>query len=419
MLKRVLSVQSKSDKINDHNSEKAKDKEMRDYIKSVLLSQKLPVKEDNYGNIFVTKGNAKLYDCVVAHVDTVHAIETDYVIRTQDDFLYAFNRYNVEQVGIGGDDKVGVYIALQLLKDRNNIKAAFFRNEEVGKEGSEKFAKNHKSFFDDCKFVVQPDRKGNEDFITKSGGIEMCSSKFKKHAKKIYKNYGYKNVVGLTTDVDRLVKEGIGISCINLSCGYFRAHTDSEVVSMIDVERAYNLINELFNELKERYEYTYTPPVSSNAPFYGTGSRFDSGYSNYSPLGGKTSIIYKPDVSSESNEAMNKVDINHPDSFEKFEKVANSKFYKLKKHKVEIIHMKNHSCSDCGRKNTIFFLPTENEFYCIGCNDFVKNVNDVEVMRKGLILQDGTSMFFHNRIMNRWLKNEGTWRGADRGYTGY
>lgn len=34
------------------------------------------------------------------------------------------------------------------------------------------------SFFDDVRFVIQPDRKGNSDLITNIGYSELCSEGF-------------------------------------------------------------------------------------------------------------------------------------------------------------------------------------------------------------------------------------------------
>ena len=37
-------------------------------------------------------------------------------------------------------------------------------------------------FFDDCRFVLQCDRKGNSDFITNASCTELCSDDFLKDA---------------------------------------------------------------------------------------------------------------------------------------------------------------------------------------------------------------------------------------------
>ena len=62
------------------------------------------------GNIYITKGEAKNYPCVVAHMDTVHKIVEDLYVLQVGHKLTGFNRIKMEQTGIGGDDKVGIFI---------------------------------------------------------------------------------------------------------------------------------------------------------------------------------------------------------------------------------------------------------------------------------------------------------------------
>ena len=261
MLKKVLSIQSYS----DHTKSKNKDIDMRNYIKSFLSSHNIKYSEDDYGNIYATKGKSNIYPCLVSHVDTVHSIESDFVIRRENEYFYAFNRKSIKQLGTGGDDKVGVFIVLYYLINNDTAKAVFFRNEEVGKLGSKHSINNEKSFYKDCGYIIQPDRKNNVDFITKSGGVKMCSKSFNNKCKEIYKEYGYGEATGLTTDVDTLVKGEVGISCVNIGSGYYRPHTDTEIVSIEDVNDLYNMIQDIIRHLgNKKYPYEYTKPVHSS-----------------------------------------------------------------------------------------------------------------------------------------------------------
>ena len=121
-------------------------------------------------NIYVTKGIADDYPCMVAHMDTVHDIVEDLHVVDFNGNLTGFNRVAMEQTGIGGDDKVGIYITLQCLEEFDVFKCAFFRDEEVGCQGS---YDAHMHFFRDCRFVLQCDRRGNSDIITSAGGTEL------------------------------------------------------------------------------------------------------------------------------------------------------------------------------------------------------------------------------------------------------
>jgi hypothetical protein len=66
-------------------------------------------------NIYVTKGDADVYPCIVAHTDTVHNIHKYYKVFDDDNCLFAFNSESGKQVGVGGDDKVGIWLALEML----------------------------------------------------------------------------------------------------------------------------------------------------------------------------------------------------------------------------------------------------------------------------------------------------------------
>ena len=83
------------------------------------------------------------------------------------------------------------------------------------------------SFFDDVRFVIQPDRKGNSDLITNIGYSGLCSDEFIEAIEP--KKWNYKEESGLMTDVLTLKENGLGVSCINVSCGYYNAHSDEEI----------------------------------------------------------------------------------------------------------------------------------------------------------------------------------------------
>src|SRR5690606_21038421 len=220
------------------------------------------------GNIYITKKTdtkVKHYPCVVAHMDTVHDIAEDLTIlsvKSEDDELYSgFNRVTMTQTGIGGDDKVGIFIALSCLEKFDNIKLVFFKDEEVGCNGS---YDAWMPFFNDCRFVIQCDRSGSTDFITTACGTKMASKDFIKDAGKIMKKYGYVSNTGSMTDVYALKQMGLGVSACNLSCGYYNPHSNNEYVSLNDVSNCLDLVTDMINNMvtvykhkKEKETYTY------------------------------------------------------------------------------------------------------------------------------------------------------------------
>ncbi len=274
LLKQIVAIQSKSDvryfkkDVEDKNNLDAK---MIEMIESILSSisrftkSTITVKKDSYGNIYVTKGKADSYPCVVSHVDTVHSIVTGRRVYQQNDILFCFSDSEMKQVGTGGDDKVGIFVNLQALIDFDNIKAVFYRNEEIGHLGSRHSILNKKDFYKDCNFILQCDRKGNDDFLTTSSGVKLCSTDFINSIKPYVEKHSF--VVrdnGVSTDVDTLVSQGVGVSCANISSGYHNPHTDKEVINVKEVGKTYSLVFDIIDNLgNSKFEHTYIPKFKS------------------------------------------------------------------------------------------------------------------------------------------------------------
>jgi len=202
------------------------------------------------GSIYVRKGFADSYPCIVSHMDTVHRIVEDLTVLQIKDNLTGFNTVTMEQTGIGGDDKVGVYIAFECLKYFDNIKVVFFRDEEVGCDGS---YNADMDFFSDCRFVLQCDRKGNNDFVTNASGTKMASKGFKKAIAGILSDYGYKIAGGFMTDVMALKEMGLNCSAANMSCGYHNPHSDNEYVNIPDVENCLAMVLRIAEDITDTF----------------------------------------------------------------------------------------------------------------------------------------------------------------------
>lgn len=181
---------------------------------------------DKPGNLYITKGKSMTYPCIVAHMDQVQERHSkDFMAYEAEDIIIGFSPKHKEQQGLGADDKCGLWIGLNCLQKFDCLKLAFFVGEEVGCKGS---GKANMAFFDDCRFVIEPDRKGSEDLITQIGWTPLCSDDFLKDIG--FKKFGYKETEGMMTDIEALKDNGLMLSCINVSCGYYRPHTNEEFV---------------------------------------------------------------------------------------------------------------------------------------------------------------------------------------------
>ncbi len=203
-------------------------------------------------NIYVTKGTADVYPCMVAHTDTVHDIHKFYKVFDDDNCLFAFNSESGKQVGVGGDDKVGIWLALEMLIAKDNIKCAFFHSEEVGCVGSRAADMD---WFKDVGYCLQGDRRGSKDFVNNISG-KLFSKAFSKSIAPILSKYGYAETSGAITDVGQLAENGIGVCVANMSCGYYAPHSDEEIVEFYDANNCLNMVDKIINELGcNKYEY--------------------------------------------------------------------------------------------------------------------------------------------------------------------
>ena len=211
------------------------------------------VTTDAAGNIYVTKGTAeRAYPCVVAHLDTVHRIlpGDQFMILKEGRTWFAFNPIKRETVGIGGDDKVGIFIALSMLQQFDHLKLAFFVDEEVGCRGS---SVADMAFFEDTTFVIQCDRKGYHDVVQSIYGEELFGDEFAAAIAPYNDKFMRQNTTrGGMTDVQTLKERGLAVAATNLSCGYWLPHTDQEYIDLVDVQLTNNYVAHLIKDLGER-----------------------------------------------------------------------------------------------------------------------------------------------------------------------
>lgn len=205
--------------------------------------------EDNL-NIYITKGQSDTYPCLVAHTDQVQAeYPDDYKVFTAGDHLLTgYSPEHKRFCGLGADDKNGIWVALRCLEMEPVLKVALFSAEEVGCQGS---SQARMEFFDDCRFVLQADRRGASDFITCIGNTQLCTEEFVQAAG--IEQYGYHEENGIMTDVLTLADMGLNVSCANMSCGYYEPHTNHEYTVIPDLMNCLELVLHIIHTCTEVY----------------------------------------------------------------------------------------------------------------------------------------------------------------------
>lgn len=267
LLKQLFSIYSPS------GSEKKMKKFIKRYIRENI--EGVEASHDDMGNLYLTKGKSDTYPCVVAHLDQVQDIHSkDFAVVEGDDVMFGFSRKNKRQEGLGADDKCGIWIAMKCLEHFDEIKVAFFVQEEVGCVGS---SSCNMDFFKDVRFVIEPDRRGGSDLITSIGSTEIAGDDFINDTH--YEEFGYHQNNGMLTDVLELATMGIGVSCVNISCGYYEPHTDHEFIVVSELRNALDFTMHIISNCKNVYRHEcacrYSYGSWYNAPMY---SRYLGGY---------------------------------------------------------------------------------------------------------------------------------------------
>ena len=269
--KELLSVPSKT----------YQEDQMVEYISWVLDSiEGVEYYTDEMNNIYATKRQDGFYGkfpMFVAHTDTVHSIVPEIVVKeqtlpkpstfgrtfdeTQFDVLKAYTPDGTP-TGIGGDDKCGIFICLELLRTLSNVKVGLFVSEETGCIGS---SKCDVKFLNDVGYIIQYDAPGNHLITEVCSGVRLFEENggFIKRALPVIERTMETDMDLQShpyTDVSQLKKKS-DVSCINISCGYYEMHSPNEFIVLNDVEKAIRTGINLVNEFGyEKQEYAYEPP---------------------------------------------------------------------------------------------------------------------------------------------------------------
>lgn len=229
------------------------EKRLKKFIK-YYINERMPevrIEADNTGNFYITKGTAETYPCVVAHLDQVQKTHSkDFRAVETNEIIFGYSSKNRRQEGLGADDKNGIWIALKCLEKYDSIKIAFFVQEETGCQGS---SRAYMEFFSDCRFVLQCDRRGAGDLITNASWSELCSEEFLQDID--YTGFGYKLETGMLTDVATLKENGLLVSALNISCGYYEPHTDHEFTIKADLQNCLELVCHIIDSCTKVYPH--------------------------------------------------------------------------------------------------------------------------------------------------------------------
>lgn len=200
---------------------------------------------------------------LVAHLDTVHTqLPTEIIYDNKTDSIYS-------PQGIGGDDRCGVYMVLEVIK-KFNCSVLFCEDEEIGCVGAEKFTNTDFSRNLEFNYIIEFDRRGKNDAVF----YDCANDAFEEFITKDF----FKTAYGSFSDIS-VIAPYLGCAAVNLSCGYYNAHTTKEYVVMHEMEEVIRQVCKILKRTTEidSFEYIEAELIynfNSQYNYFDYGERF-------------------------------------------------------------------------------------------------------------------------------------------------
>ena len=193
---------------------------------------------------------------LVAHMDTVHYEPPSIICYSKD------GRYIMSPQGIGGDDRAGVYMILQILQ-RVNCHVLFCEDEESGGHGAKAFTKSGIKM--DVNYIIELDRKGDNDAV-----YYGCDNP---EFREFIHSFGFQESIGSFSDISILAPH-LKTAAVNLSTGYYYAHRNHEMIDTAVMAKNAERITEMV--MTPTDHFAYQAKFTKCTGFLKTGALFDS-----------------------------------------------------------------------------------------------------------------------------------------------
>lgn len=178
---------------------------------------------------------------LVAHLDTVHKEKVETICRS--------SKIWMSPQGIGGDDRCGVYALVSIHeKAKKKPWLLFTCGEESGGIGASRFVNEYlkneglRKRMSSIKFIIELDRKGKNDAVYYS-----C---YCPELEDYITSKGFHTDIGSYSDIVDIAPV-LGVAAVNLSCGYYNAHTQHEYIVIPELENTIKVVTEIVNEACE------------------------------------------------------------------------------------------------------------------------------------------------------------------------
>lgn len=245
---------------------KMSQEELKFYLTEALLS--IGYKDVVTGDGYVyAKGEIPVL--LTAHMDTVHEHK---VVDFYEDLDTKGNHVLASPQGIGGDDRCGIYMILQIITNNYRPSILFCEDEEIGGVGSDKVCQTDIiTELSELKYMIELDRANSNDAVF----YDCENFEFSDYITSVT---GYKESWGSFSDISFLAPSA-GIAAVNLSCGYYNAHTLGEKVCVEEMLNTIEKVELLLNDIENCSQFEYIARRKSFYDnYYGDYSRYSDWY---------------------------------------------------------------------------------------------------------------------------------------------
>lgn len=202
---------------------------------------------------------------LVAHMDTVHDKLPNMIVYDKNQDIVSSPQ------GIGGDDRCGVYMIFKIIK-KFNCSVLFTEDEEVGGIGADKFTKTKLASELDFNYIMEFDRANANDAVFYSCG----NDEFEDFITKEF----YKTAYGTYSDICDIAP-AIGCAAVNLSCGYYKAHTKDEYVVLSEMEKSINAACNILARTTQDDKFEYVEMWNRYSKYVNASGWSGSGWDDY------------------------------------------------------------------------------------------------------------------------------------------
>ena len=235
---------------------------LKDRLQSLVVLTEVELKECLYKHLkkYYDEHNIYLLDggivvrgsdnsTLVAHMDIHPIINKEH----KDKKLLSFLNTVYCKTGIGGDDRCGVLVILELLDRGSRPNIIFTEKEEVGRLGVRKLIDNHLDLLiditKDSPYLMGLDRKGFNEVV-----FYGCDNK--EFINFLLNEYHLDYNVGSFSDVSSL-GPSLNKAICNISVCYYSAHSENEYVNLKKLKLMIDKIELMVKDSNNIKSYIY------------------------------------------------------------------------------------------------------------------------------------------------------------------